>query len=405
MTRVTEGLLLGLMAFVLLAFAGLLRAGSRALAPGGREEEIDPPRRWPRVALIVPVAGAPLGLAQRLEALLHQDYPDYQVIFATRDREDPATGVIASLIWGRPQVRLAISGLAGTCGQKNHNLLAGIRLAGEDPEVLAFCDSNQGASPDFLRRLVAPVARGEGQVASGYHHVIPGDARLATWGRAVSVLILYLTKAITWLNQPWGGATAIRRDLFFALGVDRLWAETVVDDVSLAARLVRARLPVGLSPGAALATPVSGETLATWKSWLFRQWIYLKYYLPGSWLAAGALMYLLTGLTLASAARVLMAPWGGVTPGAALISLMFLAGLGALALVLRRLHPTPGPWPLWLTAFLAALFLATWVHVRTCLTQTISWRGLTYQVDWRGQVTSVRKGREEGRAQPPGSSS
>jgi len=395
---VTDGLFLGLMAFVLLAFAGLLRAGSRALGPKAREEEADPTWRWPRVALMVPVAGAPPGLAERLEALLDQDYPDYQVIFATRDRDDPATRVIASLIWGRPHARLVVSGPARTCGQKNANLLAGIRLAGEDLEVLAFCDSNQGASPDFLRRLVAPVARGEGQVASGYHHVIPGDARLATWGRAVSVLILYLTKAITWLNQPWGGATAIRRDLFFALGVDRLWAETVVDDVSLAARLVRARIPVRLSPGAVLATPVSGETLATWESWLFRQWIYLKYYLPGSWLAAGALMHLLTCLTLASAVGLLVTPWGWVTPGGALISLGFLAVLSVLALALRRLHPCPGPWPLWLAAFLAALCLASWVHVRTCLTQKISWRGLTYRVDWRGKVTSVQEGGGRGRS-------
>ena len=85
MTTWYEGFLLAGMAAVLLAFFGLVRAGSRVLAPEARRYEPDQPERWPRLALIVPVAGAPPGLAQRLTALLHQDYPDYQVIFATRD--------------------------------------------------------------------------------------------------------------------------------------------------------------------------------------------------------------------------------------------------------------------------------------------------------------------------------
>jgi len=343
------------------------------------------------LALIVPVAGTPPALGERLQALLHQDYPDYQVIFATRDRDDPATAVIAALIWGNSRARLVMSGPARTCGQKNHNLLAGVKLAGEEPEVLAFCDSNQVAPPDFLRRLVAPLARGAGEVASGYHHVIPGDSRLPTWGRAVAVLTLFLTKAVPWLNQPWGGATAIRRDLFSRLGVERLWAETVVDDVSLAARLIQARVPVRLAVGADLATPVAGDTLATWESWLFRQWIYLKYYLPGSWLAAGAFFHLLTGLTLVTAVWLLLASWGGVTLWRGFTAFVFLTILSVLALVLRTLHPKPAPWPKWLAACLAALCLASWVHIRTCLTQKISWRGTVYGVDWRGRVTSIRK--------------
>jgi ceramide glucosyltransferase len=377
------------MATVLLAFAALVRAGSRVLAPGASRREPDPPEHWPRLALIVPVAGAPAGLARRLAALLDQDYPDYQVIFATRDTEDPATRVISSLIWGRIRARLVVAGPARMCGQKNQNLLAGVKLAGEAPEILAFCDSNQEAPPNFLRKLAAPVARGEGVVTSGYHHIIPGDNRLATWGRAVSVLTLYLTKAVPWLNQTWGGATAIRRETFESLRVAHLWTETVVDDVSLAARLIQARIPVCLSHGADLATKVSGETLASWESWLFRQWIYLKYYLPGSWLAAGILMYLLAGFTLASILQVILAFGGWGTPLTIILSLFFLAGLTSLALALRRLHPCPSPWPLWLAAFLSSVALASWVHLRTCLTQKISWRGKVYQVDWRGRVSSI----------------
>lgn len=387
--KVIEGLLWAAMAFVLLTLAGLARVGGRPLARKARDRDLDQPASWPPLTLIVPVAGAPPGLARRLTALLHQDYPDYQVIFAIRDRRDPAAQVITALPPGKARARLVVAGPARTCGQKNQNLLAGVRLAGEIPEILATCDSNQEAPPDFLRKLAAPVARGQGPVTSGYHHVIPGDQRLATWGRAACVLFLYLTKGVPWLNQPWGGATAIRRDLFAALNVDRLWAETVVDDVSLAALLIREGIPVRLSLGADLATPVSGETLGSWQSWLFRQWIYLKYYLPGSWLAAGAFIHLLALLTLSSVAAVLLAPWGWAAPGTVLPALAFLLGLGLLAPTLRGLHPAPPRWPLWLAACLASLFMASWVHLLTCLTQKISWRGTAYMVDWRGRVASI----------------
>ncbi len=396
MTGVLSVLLVSGMALVLLAFAGLVRAGSRVLGPGAQSGEPEPPWRWPRLALIVPVAGSPPGLAERLEALLQQDYPDYQVIFAIRDREDPATGIIASLIQGQARARLVVAGPAKHCGQKNFNLLAGVRLAGEDSEILAFCDSNQKAPADFLRRLAAPVARGKALVTSGYHHIIPGDDRLATWGRAVSVLTLFHTKAVPWLNQPWGGATAIRRDLFTKLGVEQLWAETVVDDVSLAARLIQARIPVGLSKGADLATPVSGETFASWQSWLFRQWIYLKYYLPGSWLAAGVLLYLLTAVTLMSLLRLLIDPWTWGSPLTLLLSLAFLAVLVNRALAMRCQHPRPCSRPWWLAAFFSTLGMAAWVHFKTCLTQKIAWRGTVYQVDWRGRVTDIRREKDLG---------
>jgi hypothetical protein len=29
------------------------------------------------------------------------------------------------------------------------------------------------------------------------------------------------------------------------------------------------------------------------------------------------------------------------------------------------------------------------VHVKTCVTQKISWRGTAYLVDWRGRVVSI----------------
>ena len=149
---------------------------------------------------------------------------------------------------------------------------------------------------------MGPIVAGKAEVTSGYHQVIAADPGIAALGRAISVLALYLTKGFRRLNQPWGGATAIRRRLFEELAVAQVWAENVVDDVSLAARLVRAGLPVGLARGASLDTPIEDETLAGWRDWLTRQWLYLKFCMPVTWLAAGLLVHLHLALVLLAAA-------------------------------------------------------------------------------------------------------
>ena len=237
------------MALVLLALAVLIFVGGRPLRPGARLEVGQITGPWPRVAVLVPVTGAAAGLATRLARLLSQDYPDYQVVFATRDAADPATAAIRSLLPDFPGARHVLAGPARGCGQKNQNLLAAVQLVGRTPEILVFCDSNQEAEAGWLKELVAPIVAGRGEVTSGYHHIIAAEPGGAALGRAISVLILYLTKGFRRLNQPWGGATAIRRSLFESLDVARLWAENIVDDVSLAARLVRAGISVVHLPG------------------------------------------------------------------------------------------------------------------------------------------------------------
>ena len=92
-------IILAAMVLIFSYLSVLIFVGGRPLRSAAAAVEIDHPSGpWPRLALLVPVTGAAAGLEGRLQALLRQDYPDYEVVFATRDAQDPATAVIQSLI-------------------------------------------------------------------------------------------------------------------------------------------------------------------------------------------------------------------------------------------------------------------------------------------------------------------
>ena len=186
---------------------------------------------WPPAAVIVPVAGVYPELEENLRSRLTQNYPEYQVVFAVRSADDPATGVINLLLPEFPRARLVICGPASGCSQKNHNLLGGLEAVEPDVQILVFSDANQMTPAHWLEALAQPLVQKKAAVSGSYHHVLPQDNHLATLGRSLAVFMIYLGKGISSWDQPWGGSTAILRQTFEELEVGRLWSRTVVDDV------------------------------------------------------------------------------------------------------------------------------------------------------------------------------
>jgi ceramide glucosyltransferase len=376
---------------LLLVGSGLALVAKKSLRADGVDCDSPESEIWPPVTVIVPATGADAGIASSLRSILNQDYPAFELLLVTRDTEDPAASIIRKEIQDYPFARHICSGKASACGQKNFNLLAGVRAANADSSILVFCDSVRVALPNWLRALVEPIVRNRAMLTTGYHHIIPEDHKMATIGRALTVTVMHLIQSIPWLTQPWGGAAAFDRSTFFELGIPGFWAEQVVDDISLAKLLKTAGVKTMLVAAPWLSTPLPSETLSGWSRWLARQLFYLKISLVGSWIVIGAVCYHMATLAVIAAARGIAGVLGWIPVGDALAAFGFLAGLGALGGILRTFHPSPGPWWCWLMAGYAAPFIAAWSHARTLLTQKIHWRGITYQVDWHGRVEKIQE--------------
>lgn len=341
-----------------------------------------------RVALIIPVKGAPDNFDRFLDLALHQEYDNYRIVFVTQSEDDPARLAILSRIEqvgdGAPPVTTVVAGLAEDEGQKVHNQLAALRLLEPKDQIIAFADADIVGSRDWLRKLVTPLNAGMADCTTGYRWFIPQTQNLAC------LLATNLNGGVAMLAGPrwstllWGGSMALTRETFDELDLRSLLRGSLNDDlqISMAARMAGKRL---LYVRSLLApTPVS----YTWAS-LFefgrRQYFQVRVYAPIFWW----LGLFLTSLYLAGAGATVIRIGTGDHWG--WLPLLVVIGLNLVKCVtrgkfLRSVFPTeiceqirPAQKLEWFTTSLN--FIPHWlIIVSSALTSEISWAGIRYRV-------------------------
>lgn len=374
-----------------LLFTLLLRGGRLLVKPGdGRPAPPPLSEKFPVAGMIVPAAGVRPGMEAALRSLLSQDYPRYAVVFVTAEEDDPAADLARMLCGEFTHARHAAAGRASVCGQKNHNLLRGIAELGDETEIYVFCDSTHTAQPDFLRKLIRPLAAGESSFSTGYHTVDAADARPLTLAYQMTVIFMRLLQAVSAFTQPWGGAMAITRTAFARYEVAELWANTVVDDCSLAGLLMTERVHVRLCPEALLRTPAARHSRTQWKNWFERQVLFLKFCTPSMWRLMGLGIFLLAAPTLCTVAVALCSPALGFDPlllpaAGHMLFLSFVAG------GLRGFTEKKAPFPVWLAAFALNMWMVVRVYAYSVFVRKIRWHDTVYRVGRGGRVLGLER--------------
>lgn len=343
-----------------------------------------PPESPPSLALIVPLTGDEPGMERCLNSLLHQPGMDFDACFVVRGETDPAAGLVRRLMKDHPRLRLVFSGPARICCQKNHSLLAGIDAACAEkaPDILVFCDSSHEAAPDFLARLTAPIILGRAVLATTHRRVLPrgGLPDACYFFCALGVQML---QAVPLLRQPWGGATAMLRREFFAQGVDAVWARGIVDDFTMGPYLQGRGLRPAVVPEATLLTRLEPQSWSSWWAWWLRQLLYLKFCMPGTWLAATLGVLGLAGVWCWTALDLVA---GGI------VGWLYLAALAGMGLAFGALAQEPLPAWRKIAGFLAMQCLSLPCFLATWSTSTLRWRGIAYRAGLDGTVRGITLG-------------
>lgn len=193
---------------------------------------------WPAISVLKPVHGTEPGLREKLESLFVQDYPGpVQVIFGTRDADDPALTVIADARAAHPMadVDVVISDRRWGTNNKLSNL-ANMEPNGRHP-IIVIADSDVDWAPDALRRLAAALAEPGVGLASCLH-VGRGDAGF--WSRLAAMDISYrfmpsvLMGVALGIARPTLGPTmAFSRDTLTRIGGFAAFGDVLADDYEI----------------------------------------------------------------------------------------------------------------------------------------------------------------------------
>ena len=141
-----------------------------------------PPRNdsfAPPVSILKPVRGVDQGAYENFASYCQLDYPEYELVFAMADPNDPVIPVIQKLHKDFPNARIRFVTDVPRIGENNKvNSLC--RLVGEARyDLLVMTDSDVRVERDYLREVVAPFAdRRVGAVTSFYR--CAGGGTLAT---------------------------------------------------------------------------------------------------------------------------------------------------------------------------------------------------------------------------------
>jgi ceramide glucosyltransferase len=189
----------------------------------------------PPVTVLKPLCGGEPLLEETLRSFFAQDYPDYEIVFGVRDPDDPARVVVERLMAEFPErhARLVADPRVRGANPKVSNLLNMLEAARQG--VLVLADSDILVSPDYLARVVAPLAdRRVGAVTCLYR------ARPAVRGFGARLACLHINhwflpgvivaREAGHTGFCMGSTIALRRDALAAIGGFAAIKDTLADD-------------------------------------------------------------------------------------------------------------------------------------------------------------------------------
>src|SRR4029077_1547187 len=110
----------------------------------------------PPVSILKAVRGVDHDAHENFASYCRLDYPEYELLFAMADRDDPVIPVIEKLQRDFPDSRIAFVTDVPRIGENNkvNSLCRLVRQAKHN--LIVMTDSDVRVKPDYLRAVVAP---------------------------------------------------------------------------------------------------------------------------------------------------------------------------------------------------------------------------------------------------------
>ena len=218
----------------------------RASSPGTAGEA----NFLPLVSILKPARGLDYEAYENLRSFCAQDYPEFEILVGVADPEDPYAPLVERLRREFPErpIRLVVTPPLGANRKVGilHHLAAQARYG-----ILVVSDSDTRVTPDYLRRVVAPLADERiGLVTCPYR----GDSALtlpalleALYMGATFLPSVMVARYVLEMRFALGATVVLRTRDLARIGGFAAFADYLADDYQLGARLAGLGLGVHLS--------------------------------------------------------------------------------------------------------------------------------------------------------------
>lgn len=337
----------------------------------------------PPVSILKPVRGLDRGAYENFASFCRQEYPDFEILFAATDEDDPAVPVIRQLMRDFPERSIRL--LLGVKRKGTNDKVAKLcRLANEARHsLLVITDSDVRVAPDYLRHVAARFADPQVGAVTALYRALEApsfgaslDAVAASASFAPSALI---ARSLEGLKFAMGSTLATTRERLDEIGGFEALLDLHSDDYEFGKRIAQRGYRVELAP-----EPVDmqfpSETLGDYFRHELRWVIGIRHIRPGGHFG----MLMTHGLFWAAIAaliaptKVLALAWLCAYVAVRLASAWVVGVWGLGDPVLRR--------KLWLLPVHDFFAFSTWLA--SFAVNRIEWRGLVFTLD-KGRMVPV----------------
>ena len=346
--------------FLFIAGAANLAGGIMSVAawPFVRKkyEEAEQVYDGKKVSVIIPFKGKNFD---NISYFLNQMYDDYEIIVVVDDERD------GEFIDKR--ARIIVNKNIPTCSGKISALLTGIEAA--NGEIYVFADADIKPHERWLSYLVGNL---NGGVSTSYRWYFKHKL-LSSWNCAAASLLFYRS-----FNFAWGGATAIERELFKKLGIEKVWRNEIVDDLTLTRAIKEKGYRINFVPQAIAEADEEIDIV----KWMNKQMAWVRHYFPSLWKIA---LFLNVGMRVSNIAGIVVLPFFPIT-GILLLSTIifdFPRGYEEYKSFKKLMKYSPSKFlPGYIYAILrpAVSFLLTYNIISSAFVKKIEWGGRIYEV-------------------------
>jgi ceramide glucosyltransferase len=195
----------------------------------------------PPVSILIPAKGLDAGAYENFASFCIQDYPEYELLIGIYDPADPARPLVERLQadFAERNIQVIVAqppGVNRKAAMLHH--LAGIA---RHPVIVAV-DSDMRATPDYLRRLVAPLADPQvGLVTCTYRGSQPATfaARLeALYMGSTFLPLIIIARQIISMRFAMGATMVMPRSVLEGMGGFQVAVDYLADDFQVASRII-----------------------------------------------------------------------------------------------------------------------------------------------------------------------